>query len=152
MFAQRENTFFHNFRIFCYQQQKHKATGLKMWGEITYPFPTSTAQPLQFGNGYVISPHTKHIEAAKKWPPFSRPHFQMHFREWKIYRFRVRFQWNLFPRVQLTISQHWFRWWLGAGQATSHYLNQWWLVCWRIYASPGVNELTRNVFTFPCGD
>ena len=27
----------------------------------------------------------------------------------KMYKFRVRFHWNLFPRVQLTISQHWFR-------------------------------------------
>ena len=60
----------------------------------------------------------------------------------KIYQFRWRFHWNLFPRVQLTIFQHWFRQWLGAGQATSHYLNQWWLVYWRIYASLGLNELT----------
>ena len=31
--------------------------------------------------------------------------------------------------------------WLGAEQATSHYLNQWWLFYWRIYASLGLNEL-----------
>ena len=37
-----------------------------------------------------------------------------------------RFQWNLFIMVQLTISQRWFRYWLGATEATSHYLNQWW--------------------------
>ena len=31
------------------------------------------------------------------------------------------------PRVWLlTISNYWLRWWLGAEQATSHYLNQWW--------------------------
>ena len=30
---------------------------------------------------------------------------------------------------------------LGAGQWTSHYLNQWRLVYWRIYASLGLNEL-----------
>ena len=24
-----------------------------------------------------------HIEAETKWPPFSRRHFEMHFREWK---------------------------------------------------------------------
>ena len=36
------------------------------------------------------------------------------------------FDWSLFLRFKLTIFQHWFRWWLGAGQATSHYLNQWW--------------------------
>ena len=47
----------------------------------------------------------------------------------------------LFPRPQLTIVHHWCRCWLGAGQATSEYLNQWWLVYWRIYASLGLNEL-----------
>ena len=30
---------------------------------------------------------------------------------------------------------------LGAVQATSHYLKQWWLFYWRIYASVGLNEL-----------
>ena len=59
----------------------------------------------------------------------------------KMLEFRLRFHWRLFLRVQLTIFQHWFRQWLGAGQATSHYLNQWWLVYWRIYASLGLNEL-----------
>ena len=63
----------------------------------------------------------------------------------KMYEFRLKFHWSLFVRVQLTIYQHWFRWWLGADQATSHYLNQWWLVYWRIYASLGLNEL--KVFT-----
>ena len=29
-------------------------------------------------------------------------------------------------------------------QAASHYLDQWWLVYWRIYASLGLNELTRH--------
>ena len=46
----------------------------------------------------------------------------------KIVAFWWKFHWNLFPRVQLTTFQHWFRKWLGAGQATSHYLNQWWLI------------------------
>ena len=32
-----------------------------------------------------------------------------------------------------------------ANQATSHYLNQWWLFYWRIYASLGLNELTQWV-------
>ena len=60
----------------------------------------------------------------------------------KIYELRLIFHWALFLRFQLAIFQHWFRQWLGAGQATSHYLNQWWLVYWRIYASLGLNELT----------
>ena len=62
----------------------------------------------------------------------------------KIYEFRLRFHWNLFLRVQLTIFQHWFRWWLGADQAASHYLNQWWLDYRCIYASPGLNELSYH--------
>ena len=43
----------------------------------------------------------------------------------KMYEFRLRFHWSLFLSFKLTISQHWFRLWLGAVQATSHYLNQW---------------------------
>ena len=27
----------------------------------------------------------------------------------KMYEFQLKFHWSLFPRVQLTISQHWFR-------------------------------------------
>ena len=44
----------------------------------------------------------------------------------KMYEFRLRFHWRLFLGVQSTIFQHWFRQWLGAVQATSHYLKQWW--------------------------
>ena len=48
------------------------------------------------------------------------------------------------PKVPiLTIFQHWFRYWLGAVQATSHYLNQWWLVYWSIYVSLGLSELNN---------
>ena len=54
---------------------------------------------------------------------------------------------SLFLRVQLTIFQHWFRSWLGAVQATSHYLNQWWLDYRRIYASLGLNELMMQYST-----
>ena len=45
----------------------------------------------------------------------------------KKFVFWLKAQWNLFPRAQLTISHHLFRKWLGSDQATSHYLNQWWL-------------------------
>ena len=61
----------------------------------------------------------------------------------KMFKFLLRFHWSLFPRVQLTIFQHWFRFWLGTDQATSHYLNQWWLDYRRIYASLGLNELKQ---------
>ena len=70
--------------------------------------------------------------------------FSNGFSSMKIYKFRLKFQWSLFPRDQSTIFQLWFRWWLGAGQVTSHYLNQWWLVYWRIYALLGLNELKSN--------
>ena len=59
----------------------------------------------------------------------------------KMYEFHLKFHLSLFLRFQLTIFQHWFRYWLGAVQATSHYLNQWWLVYWRIYASLSLSEL-----------
>ena len=59
----------------------------------------------------------------------------------KMFKFRLRFHWSLFPRVQLTIFQHRLRWWIGAVQATSHYLNHRWLVYRRVYASFGLNEL-----------
>ena len=62
----------------------------------------------------------------------------------KMYEFRLKFHWSLFLRFQLTIFQHWFRYWFGAVQATSHYLNQWWLIYWCIYASLGLNELTHR--------
>ena len=78
-----------------------------------------------------------------KMDGISQTTFPNAFSWMKMYEFRLRFHWILFPRVKLTISQHWFRSWLGAGQATSHVLNQWWLVYWRIYASLGLIVLIR---------
>ena len=67
------------------------------------------------------------MEAKTTGPHFFlRRHFQTHFLERKKYEFQLKFHWSLFLRVQLTISEPWFRQWLGAEQATSHYLNQWW--------------------------
>ena len=70
----------------------------------------------------------------------SQTTFSNAFSWMKMHEFRLRFHWSLLLRVQLTISQHWLRYWLGAVQATSQYLNQWWLVYRRIYASLGLNE------------
>ena len=44
----------------------------------------------------------------------------------KMLEFRLRLHWSLFLGAQSTMFQHWFRKWLGAGLAASHYLNQWW--------------------------
>ena len=51
----------------------------------------------------------------------------------KVFEFQLQFHWSLFPRVQLIISQHWFRQWLGTEQARNHYPNQ----CWPNYMNPG---------------
>ena len=69
----------------------------------------------------------------------------MHFSWMKIYTFRFRNHWSLFPRVQLTIFHHWLRQWLAAGQAPSHYLVQWSLVYGHIYPSLGLNELICEI-------
>ena len=63
------------------------------------------------------------------------------FLRMKMLEFWLKFHWSLFLGVQLTIFNNWFGWWLGAVQTTSHYLNQWWLVYRRIYASLGLNDL-----------
>ena len=55
--------------------------------------------------------------------------------------FWLKFRWSLFLGVWLTLFQHWFRQWLGANQATSHYLNWWWLDCRCIYVSLSLNDL-----------
>ena len=82
-----------------------------------------------------------HIEGETKWLPFSRRHLQMHFSWMKMYELRQKFHRSLFPRVQFTVFQHWFRQWLGADQAANHCLNQFLLIYWRIYASLGLNDL-----------
>ena len=52
--------------------------------------------------------------------------FSNAFSSVKMLKFQLGFHRNLFLSFQLTVSQHWCRWWLGADQATNHYLNQWW--------------------------
>ena len=74
----------------------------------------------------------------------SQTTFSNAFSWMKIYEFRLRYHWSLFLGFALMIIQHWFRYWLGADQGTSHYMNQWWLVYWCIYASLGLNEFKRN--------
>ena len=71
----------------------------------------------------------------------SQTTFSNAFSWMKMFEFRLTFQWSLFQRFQLTIFQHWFRYWLVAVEAANHYLNQWGLVYWQIYASLGLNEL-----------
>ena len=81
-----------------------------------------------------------------KMAAFSQTTLSNAFSWMEIFEFRLKIHWSLFLRVQLTIFQHWFRWWLGASQAASHYLNQWWLVYWRIYASLGLIGVEYRIF------
>ena len=84
----------------------------------------------------------KHIEAETKWPPFRGTTLSNAFSGMKVLEFRLKFHWSLLQRVKSTMFQYWFRWWFGAVQATSHYLNQCCIVYWRIYASLDPNELS----------
>ena len=59
-------------------------------------------------NSNIVNP----LRPRKKRSPFCRWHFQMHFfNEYvhEVYEFWSICHWSLFPRVQLTIFQHWFR-------------------------------------------
>ena len=74
-----------------------------------------------------------HVSTLTYWGRYkmdaiSQTTFSSAFSWMKMFEFRLKFHWSLFLRVQLAIIQHWFRWWLGADQVTSHYLNHWWLV------------------------
>ena len=67
-----------------------------------------------------------------KWPPFSRRHFQTHFRECNCMNFASL---KFVPKGPLNIIP-------ALVQIMFHYLKQCWLVLWRINASPSLNELT----------
>ena len=120
---------------------------------ITRGPPDMTTSYKTTGEVHTITHALRHHEPTQDYCPFNtlRPRqmdaisqttFSNAFSWMKMFEFRLKFYWVYFLRFQLTIFQHWFRYWLGAVQATSHYLNQWSLVYWRIYASLGLNELT----------
>ena len=88
----------------------------------------------------IVPPHILTHWGRDKIAAVSQTTLSNAFSWMKMLEFRLRFHWSLFLSVQLTIFQHWFRYWLGAGKATSHYLKQWWLNYRRIYASLGLNE------------
>ena len=75
---------------------------------LTYPVcqwweDVSSSPPQSYTCQYqLISPWTR-------WPPFWQTIFSNAFSWTKILEFQFKFHWNLFPTVQLTISQHWCR-------------------------------------------
>ena len=79
------------------------------------------------------------ISLWTSWLPFRRWHFQMHFYEWK-FPILIWISLQYVPKglidnkpalVQIMAWRH---------KATSHYVNQWWLDHWRVYASLGLIE------------
>ena len=82
----------------------------------------------------------------KKLLPFGK-HFQLHFTHanaWVLLKIALKFV----PKVYIKIFQHLFSSWLGADQAASHKLIQWWLIYWHIYALLGLNGLIMAYFIF----
>ena len=82
------------------------------------------------------------------WYENYRRHFS-NLSSMKVFVFQLQFHWSLFPRVQLIISQHWFRQWLGTEQARNHYPNQ----CWpnsptHVYTALGGNKITTSGRSF----
>ena len=132
-----------------------------MWDVITYPYLTYQYWPLRhitksvafsdtgWCNGLFSQCYNTELThwGRDKMAAIFQTTFSNAFSWMKMYEFRLRFHWSLFLRFQLTISQHWFRSWLGAVQATSHYLKQWWLFCRRICASLGLNQLMNPPVT-----
>ena len=55
------------------------------------------------------------------WNSFSRIFFFFK----KTFPFWFKFRWTLSPSSK-TIGKYWFRYWIGAEQPASHYMNQWW--------------------------
>ena len=70
---------------------------------------TDLAWILRLGNVIAIKAFSVNtLTLRQKWTSFHRQHFKCIFLM-KIFGFWLKFHWSLFPRVQLTISRHWFR-------------------------------------------
>ena len=110
-----------------------------------------------YGKDVCIKLRISHNETWTKWMTFGKRHFAIHCLLWKLMFFnrdfclyilymymhinpwfQFQYHWNLFPGVQLTISQHW-------SKLTA---SNWWqvlwtddnLVYWRVFASFGLGE------------
>ena len=104
---------------------------------VTNMFATIGRQSLKWGHrsmrmlGKVSCRWTIYFLIHSSSPPeqngrHSQTTFSNAFSWIKIRVFWFNFHWILFLWVQLTIRQHWSRWWLGAEQVTSHYPKQCW--------------------------
>ena len=78
-----------------------------------------------------------------KMAAISQTIFSNVFSQMNIYEFRLIFHWSLFLSVKLITLKHWLTYWLGADQATSHYINQ--SMLYLGYCCLWVND-TRAIF------
>ena len=74
-----------------------------------------------------------------------RTTFSNAFSWMKMHEFRLRFHWNLFPRVQLTKIPALVQMMAWRQSGDKPLSGQWWSVYWRIYASFGLNELSKII-------
>ena len=69
------------------------------------PFSTNQNTGVRFTNHFPALTHWARDEMNN----ISQTTFSKVFSSIKMFEFRLKFHWNLFPMVQLTIFQHWFR-------------------------------------------
>ena len=116
-------------RIFDFQHQKIH------WVAIYYTTTSSAFNVLR------LEQNGKH---------FGDIFFECIFLEFFFFSFDSNFT-GLFPTAQLTVDKHWFRYWLGTEQVTSHYLNQQWSSSLSdlLAILAGLNELIlENIWIF----
>ena len=103
----------------CKSANSRRVGGTVQFGKSVYEIKQERLVqcPLAFEWCWLISPWTK-------WTPIWQTTISDAFCWMRMTEFRIAFHWNLFPGVQMTINQYWFRQWLGADQATSHCHNQ----------------------------
>ena len=135
-------------RYFLSQILRHVPKNIHFWVENEYcSLCTANISKFNCTNRNI---YTVRVSVSKYGPQMPRPGSLTHWGRdkidailqttfsnaisWmKMLESRLKLHWSLFLSVQLTIFQHWFRYCLGADQATSYYLKQWWSIYWRIY-------------------
>ena len=108
------------------QSQIHELTW-RVWDHATDTYSTWR----RTSSSFYFPPYLTHWRWGKMAAISQTPHSYT-FSWIKVLELHLRFSWSLLLRVQLTICQHLFRWWLGTDQVRSHYLNQWWLIYWHL--------------------
>ena len=112
----------------------------------------------------ILTPHILTHLPLDQMDDISQTTFSHAFSWMKKFDFWLKYHWSLFLRVKLTITQHWFRWWFDAEEATSHYLNQsWpdslthicdtrgsWVIPWWVWTTADAKHANEILKTFTC--